>query len=327
MKTIATEAPTSQTSARCNASTPGAAVVDGREPPAVAAYAITHSQNTRKRNKNTAALSASLRAKRHVRRSSLSEGGSNPWCRVGIDGFLRRYRSSQRRLTSRSISVLVLGHQRQRRLEQDADVEPHRPVLDVIEIELDALLDLLVGVDFAAPSVDLRPAGDPGLDAVAREIAVDGFVEQPALQFALYGVRRGPNEREVALEHDVEELRQFVEAGLAYETPDARNTGIALGHDLGGGRVGQMVVHRAKLEDVDALIVEAEALLAEQHRPRAIELHRERQQQDQEADDVVEQPLHHQIPVGDRRFEHVEGGHLAEIGIGAGPEAQLVGMG
>ena len=46
-----------------------------------------------------------------------------------------------------------------------------------------------------------------------------------------------------------------------------------------------------------------------------------------EADDVVEQPLHHQVPVGDRRLEHVERRHLAEIGIGAGTEAQLVGMG
>ena len=46
-----------------------------------------------------------------------------------------------------------------------------------------------------------------------------------------------------------------------------------------------------------------------------------------EADDVVEQPLHHQVPVGDRRLKHVERRHLAEIGIGAGTEAQLVGMG
>ena len=29
----------------CKASTPGAAVIDGSDPPAVAAYAITHSRN------------------------------------------------------------------------------------------------------------------------------------------------------------------------------------------------------------------------------------------------------------------------------------------
>jgi hypothetical protein len=47
MKTMAPDAPTSHTSARCKASTPGAAVIDGREPPAVAAYAITHSRNAK----------------------------------------------------------------------------------------------------------------------------------------------------------------------------------------------------------------------------------------------------------------------------------------
>ena len=95
------------------------------------------------------------------------------------------------------------------------------------------------------------------------------------------------------------------------------------------------MIERAELEDVDALVVEAEALLPEQHRARAVELDRERdqrhhrrqrQQQHDGADDAVEQPLHHQVPVGDRRLEHVERRHLAEIGIGAGTEAQLVGV-
>jgi hypothetical protein len=34
--------------------------------------------------------------------------------------------------------------ERERRLRQDVEVEQHRPVLDVVEIVLDALLDLLV---------------------------------------------------------------------------------------------------------------------------------------------------------------------------------------
>src|SRR5882757_7650033 len=46
MKTMAPDAPTSHTSARCKASTPGAAVTDCRELPAVAAYAMTYSRNS-----------------------------------------------------------------------------------------------------------------------------------------------------------------------------------------------------------------------------------------------------------------------------------------
>src|SRR5450631_809221 len=234
-----------------------------------------------------------------------------------------------------SISVLVLHHQRQRRLEQNVEIEQHRPVLDVIEIELDALLDFFFAVDLTAPAVDLRPAGYAGLDAVAREIAVDGLVEQPALQFALHCVRTGADQRQVALEHDVEKLRQFVEAALADEASDPGDAAVVLGHDLGGERVGLVVVQRAKLEDIDAFVVEPEALLAEQHRTRTVEFYGQRnqrhdrrgQQQNERADDMVEQPLHHQIPVGDRRLENIQRRHFAEIGVGAGAEAQLVGVG
>src|SRR5713101_3739068 len=143
---MAQDAPTSQSSARCSTSTPGAAVIDGRKPSAVAAYAITHSQTY----------------------------ATQP---------VRSY-------PGRLIGVLVLRHQRQRRLEKNVEVEQHRPVLDVVEIEL------------AAPAVDLGPAGDARLDAVAREIAVHRFVEQPALQFALHSVRRRADQREIAFEHD-----------------------------------------------------------------------------------------------------------------------------
>src|SRR4051812_45680924 len=44
----------------------------------------------------------------------------------------------------------------------DLDVETKRPVLDVVEVEFDALLERRV----AAPAVDLRPARDAGLHLV-----------------------------------------------------------------------------------------------------------------------------------------------------------------
>jgi len=46
MKTMAPDAPASHTSARCSASTPGAAVDAEKEASAVAAYAITYSRNS-----------------------------------------------------------------------------------------------------------------------------------------------------------------------------------------------------------------------------------------------------------------------------------------
>jgi len=102
----------------------------------------------------------------------------------------------------------------------------------------------------------------------------------------------------------VEELRQFVEAGLADEAADAGHALVVLGDDLRCQRVGLIVEQRAELEDVDALVVEAVALLQEQHRAAAVELdgdrhqrhHRRQQDQHDRADDAVERRLQHLVP-------------------------------
>src|SRR5262249_47414088 len=56
---------------------------------------------------------------------------------------------------------------------QDVQVEPGRPVRDVVEVVLDALAE--GGV--AAPAVDLGPASDAGLDAVAGHVVGDRLAE------------------------------------------------------------------------------------------------------------------------------------------------------
>src|SRR5262249_15614847 len=120
------------------------------------------------------------------------------------------------------------------------------------------------------------PAGDAGLDAVAGEIAVDRLVELPILEFLVDRVRPRADQREVAEEHDVEELRQLVDAGLADEAADASNARVVLGHALADVVVGLVGVERAELEDLDVLVVEAVAALLEEHRPLAIELDQDR---------------------------------------------------
>ena len=198
----------------------------------------------------------------------------------------------------RSVGVFAF-QETQRRHQDDVEVEQDRPVLDVEQVVLDAALDLLFGVGLAAPAVDLRPAGDARLHAVAREVAVDDLVVELVRRLRLNRVRARPDERKVALEDDVEELRQFVEAGLADETPDAGHARVALGDELRRVGVGVAGIHRAELVDVDQLVVEAVALLLEEHRSLAVELDGERdsrhdrrsEQQDQTAGDPVEQPL------------------------------------
>src|SRR5689334_5521417 len=324
MKTMAPDAPTSHTSERCSASTPGAAIRD-KDSSAAAVYAITNSRALRNSHLQSLPSSPGSTGRSTTPRR---RGRTLPSLFTGCPAFAGHDSRSH------SIRVLVLGQKRQRRLQENVGIEQRRPVFDVVEVVLDALLDLLLVVDLTAPAVDLSPAGNARLDAMAGEIAVDSFVEQLCLQFALHRMRAGTDQGEIALEHDIEKLGQLVKAGLADEAADARDTWIVLCDDLGRVRIGLVMIERAELENVDALIVEAEALLAEQYGSGAVELDRkcderhdgQRDQQRERADHAIEQPFHHEIPVGDRRLENVEGWHLAQIGIGAGTKPQLVGV-
>ena len=85
----------------------------------------------------------------------------------------------------------------------------HRPVLDVVEVVLDALLERGV----AAPAVDLRPAGDAGLHLVAQHVLRNAVLELLDEERPL---RPRADERHVAAEH-VPELRQLVEVRAAQE--------------------------------------------------------------------------------------------------------------
>ena len=151
---------------------------------------------------------------------------------------------------------------------------------------------------------------------------------------ALHRVRTRADQRQVALEHHVEQLRQFVEARLADDAADAGDARVVLGDELRGRGIGYVGIHRAEFVDLDQLVVEAVAPLLEQHRPAAVELDRQRDQrhqrqsenEQQAADDFVEQPFHHYVPVGDRAVEDVDHRHVADVGIGARAEAQLVGV-
>ena len=140
---------------------------------------------------------------RRLDEDEATRGDEEPQRRVLDKGRGKRAAAAVKRLARRLhawlIGVLAL-EQREGRRGEDVEVENQRPVLDVVEVMLDALLDLLARVGLAAPAVDLRPAGDPGLDPVAGEIAVDHLVVEPVAGLGLQGVRPRADQREVALE-------------------------------------------------------------------------------------------------------------------------------
>src|SRR5438270_1178543 len=81
--------------------------------------------------------------------------------------------------------------------QDDIDIEPERPVLDVIQVVLDAHLHLPRLVGLAAPAAHLRPARDARLDPAPQHVGgylVEIELVQPE------GVRPWPDDGHVAQE-------------------------------------------------------------------------------------------------------------------------------
>src|SRR5207253_6640442 len=151
------------------------------------------------------------------------------------------------RLAARSVGVLA-EEAAPDRPDQDLQVEPKRPALDVVEVVLDALLERRI----PAQAVDLRPAGHARLDLVAQHVARDLASELVDEERPL-----GPRSDEAHLTtENVKELRQFVEAPSAQKGADRRAAVVARlrPHGSRGGlRVGS---HRPELEHREGPAIE-----------------------------------------------------------------------
>jgi hypothetical protein len=71
-------------------------------------------------------------------------------------------------------SVCHVGpKQASRRSQEDPQIQPDRPVLDVIEIVLEPSTQLCRGVNLSPETVDLGPSGDAGRQTMTSRIAVN----------------------------------------------------------------------------------------------------------------------------------------------------------
>lgn len=96
-----------------------------------------------------------------------------------------------------------------------------------------------------------------------------------------------------------------------------------------------MGIHRAELVDLDRLVVEAVPLLLEDDRAgrggfdsdcRA-KHDRPQEHQGDQAEEDVEAALGNGVPIGNRLVEDVEHGDIADMGVAARAETQIVGVG
>ena len=155
---------------------------------------------------------------------------------------------------------------------EDAQVEPQRPVVDVVQVVLYPPREVAV----AAQVVHLRPAGDAGLDQVLLHVA--GNLLRGSARRTRDAPGRGPTSDMSPFEH-VDELRQLVEARAPQQRAEAAwraaRRGATTRRPLGASAVDR---HRAELEHREALAVPRDALLAVEHRSRRRQLDADRDQ-------------------------------------------------
>ncbi|EAU61758.1 hypothetical protein STIAU_7234 [Stigmatella aurantiaca DW4/3-1] len=191
--------------------------------------------------------------------------------------LFRHEAADSRRLPGRSGcgfssgSVRVLGQETaQGRAHQNLKIHQQRPVLDVVQIVLDPLLDGRL----PAQPVDLRPTRNARLHLVSQVVAGNLPLELLDEDRAL-GTR--PHQAHVAAQH-VEELRQFVDGVLAQEGANGRAPRVLQAGHPGAGHL-RVRAHGAELEDGEGAPIDAHALLGIENGPPAGELHQQRRHQ------------------------------------------------
>src|SRR5437763_3209233 len=210
------------------------------------------------------------------------------------------------------------------RLDQDRDVHPERPVLEVVEIEPDEVVEAEVRA-----TRDLPQPGDAGQDVVPLAV--------PVLELLVVAQRQRARADQAHLAaQDVEKLRYLVKREPAQQRADRRNSRITAHLEQRPARLvlplevrlvlGGVGVHRPELEHVELALAEADAAIAVEDRPGRGQRHTGRDQQperqacneDSRADDEVEGALEHPLPAREHRRVHLEQRHaLAGDVVGA----------
>src|SRR6266496_4376114 len=200
-------------------------------------------------------------------------------------------------------------------LREDRDVEPDRPVLEVVEVEADEVVE--GQLDAARHLPQACHAGE-------HEVAL----AMPDLELHVVAQRQRPraDERHLAAQ-DVQHLRQLVERIPADEPADARDPRVVLDlEQRSRGFVRALEpglpctgvdVHRAELEHPELALAEPDAPVAVEDGAGRIELDRKCDQRpegrggddDQPAHDEVERPLRRPVESCEHGRTHREERH------------------
>jgi hypothetical protein len=161
--------------------------------------------------------------------------------------------------------------------EDDLDVAPDRPMLEILQISLEPVAQIVLVQRRTAIAANLRKAGQAGLGRMAMPVSLVDFPEQLVGRARAKCVRARADDAHVALE-DVQQLRQFVDAGTADDLADARDPIVVARRRARTCAVAVVNAHAAELHQAEHLVAATDPDLAEEDRAARIDLHRQRDQ-------------------------------------------------
>lgn len=119
------------------------------------------------------------------------------------------------------VCILIREDDALGREEDNLDVEPERPVLDIPDVSADALFHLPQLLGLAAESRNLSPTRDTRLGEMANHV----FVYQAAVYLSvMQHVRTRTHDAHVALQH-VDKLRELIDVRLSHEVAEGNFLG------------------------------------------------------------------------------------------------------
>jgi hypothetical protein len=145
-------------------------------------------------------------------------------------------------------------------LAEQAEIETQGRMLDIPDVEIESL-----GPTEGVSSRDLRQPGDPGANPMATTVMVG--IERKVL----LDERARSDQTHVTAQH-VDQFRELVERSRTQSSAEGRDASI-IGQELTTGIT--LVGHRAKLEQLERTIAEADAALAEEHGTTEAHAHRD----------------------------------------------------
>ncbi len=138
--------------------------------------------------------------------------------------------------------------------------------VDIVEIAVDAALELFQRIQFASETVDLREAGEAGLHAVSDRVIIDELLEIAPFSPCVKRVRTRPHDRHRAFEN-IEQLRQLVDAQSTNDPADPGHARVVSRGLLRGMGVRLLDIHRAEFAQQEQSPIESGALLIKRTGP------------------------------------------------------------